>query len=997
MIKFTEYKVNNSITNTLSDDKFDVDKPFNFVEYLNYVKVIDNNDLENFNQYKKYLEKWKTSDYENNKGNSLNIKAIYKNFFNDLTLKYSSQEQRRFFNTINLDDDDSLTKVIPFYRDKIVEILNYYREKRNTFQRELRDKQGKGSNLSVKDQIRNNINNFFISPDYTGNIISLSALDIDIELGYDTFNDYFDVNPASVNPNETYITNDINKNAFLDIDQALVDVLNDNNITISELNPYNLVVEFNEVNTSFLQRDDFIDYKITSQTDTYRVLYEAELAEHLVGTDYYYLSTTETNFVSGKLFEAKNKAKNFFNINFASTLAKEAYPSGFQRDIGLFFNPTKFSILRVDGEYIKKIKPELKDNFCYIFPDPDQYGDVVNLSNTKRDNPFNFYFDKSSYKNISSSSSRSTVKANERNHYFHSYQSIENRRLNITNNGTFGDTITDLTNYGSVDKIETDIYGNEYIQMITNKGVIKNTSDTTVIQKAAFESGNTIDLSENRYFLPGIDHIEGLSGLTDKLYTFKKIFIKDATTKALTPLTASSFNLIYDKFKNNSQLYNEIINSNISDINVYEDTISIDLSSFSIIDTFKYDGNYIEQISSPLIIKKDNTDISFITPDCYHNDSIYKFNINLNDLNSPYINSFYFELFKYDTNKKTIQEISTRNNETSSYFKEAFTFDNQIKIKSLSNSNLTFNSYDNTFLLTTTFTRENIYDTTDKDNLVIHYFNFRIVNDKVQQIKNILYTNYNDNVIPYENEKVRFQGNNTTYNIYSPSGGNFNQNVLYGNKDIILPPIPFPSTDTFTSLTFAYSGNVSVNFILDRVVQNSNEISLYKADINYGDGSTETRFSNFLPSGSLKLDNFTHHYTSFNSSISSTGVIKFYYENGKTASVNLILFKIAADLTPSNLRIINSQKNNVDSYICNLIDKNNTIYNFIDQDTTTSTITAPFEPIPTRIGKILNFDKIVPGATVVVTARFDDSDINVNWGDSTVESITSTVALPHTY
>ena len=95
MIKFTEYIVNNSITNTLSDDKFDVGSPFNFIEYLNYVKIIDTNDLENFNQYKKYLEKWKETDFSNNKDNAVNIRSIYLNFFNDLTLKYSTQEQRR--------------------------------------------------------------------------------------------------------------------------------------------------------------------------------------------------------------------------------------------------------------------------------------------------------------------------------------------------------------------------------------------------------------------------------------------------------------------------------------------------------------------------------------------------------------------------------------------------------------------------------------------------------------------------------------------------------------------------------------------------------------------------------------------------------------------------------------------------------------------------------------------------------------------------------------
>ncbi len=977
MIKFTEYTVYNSITNTLSDDKFDIDKPFTFIEYLNYVKVIDNNDAENFTQFKKYLENWQQTDYTNNKNNALNIKAIYLNFFNDLTLKYSTQEQRRFFNTIDLYDDDSLTKIIPFYRNKIVEILNYYREKRNTFQRELREKQGKGSSISVKDQIKNNIINFFNSPDYTGDQVSLSSLRIDMELGFDDFNDYFDINPKTVTASETYLTNDINTNAFLDIDQALVQVLNDNNITITELNPYKLIIEFNESNTNFLQRDDFIDYRITNQTDTYRVLFEAELAEHLVGTDYFYLSTTETEYVSGMLFEAKNKAKNLFNINFPSTLAKENLPSKYERDIGLYFNPTKFSILRVDGEYITKLKNKLKNNFVYIFPDPNQYGDIVNLSNTKRDNPFNFFFDQNTYKNISSSSSRKSVKANERNHYFHSYQSLQNRRINITNDGTFNDSITDLTNHGSVDKIETDIFGNEYISVFPNKGVIKNTSDITVVYNDDFRSGNTVDVSENRY-----GDIEGLSGLSDKIYSFKEIYIKDAITKVLRPLTATNFDLIYNKFKFNNKLYNEILENKITDINVYDNTISIDLSSFSIIDTFNYDGNYIENASSPLIIEKDNTNISFITPDCYHNNSIYKFNINLNNFNNPFNNSFYFELFKYDTQNKIIEEVSTRNTETSSYFIESFTFDNQVKLRKIVNSTLTYNSYDNTFLLTTTFIRENIFNF--KDSLAFHYFNYKIVNNKLIQIKNILYTSYNDNIIPNNNEKVTVEAANPA-----------NINLLHGNKDITLPVISFPSSNTTTSLTFAYSGDINANFILDQVVQNSSGFSLYKAEIDYGDGITETRFSKFLSSGELKLENFSHLYTPFNDSLSSTGSLIFYYENGKTATVNLTVFKIITDLNTLNFKSINSQKTNGDNLICNIVDKDHTIYNLIDT-TSESFSSAPF--IPSTLPTILDYSSIISGTTISLTGRFTSGSINIeNWGDGTSEPLTSNVPAVHTY
>ena len=589
-----------------------------------------------------------------------------------------------------------------------------------------------------------------------------------------------------------------------------------------------------------------------------------------------------------------------------------------------------------------KIKPELNENFVYIFPEPSEYGDVVNLSNTKRDNPFNFYFDKSSYKNISSSSSRKTVKANERNHYFHSYQSAENRRINITNNGTFPDSITDLINYGSVDKIETDIYGNEYIQIIPNKGVIKNTSDITVIGNAEFDSGGTIDITENKHG----SSIEGLSGLSDKIYAYKEIYIKDAVTKTLLPLSASKFDIIYNKFKFNNKLYNEILENKITDINVYENTISIDLSSFSIIDTFDYNGSYIENASSPLIIEKDNTSISFITPDCYHN-------------NSPYNNSFYFELFKYDTQKKIIEEVSTRNNETSSYFIESFTFDNQIKFRKIINSTLTYNSYDNSFLLTSTFTRENIFNS--KDSLALHYFNFKIINNKIVQIKNILYTNYNDNSIP-----------NDTETVITEAAGPTAINLLNGNKDITIPAIPFPSSDTSTSLTIAYSGNIDANFVLDQVVQNSGGLSLYKAKIDYGDGTTETHFSKHLPSGDLKLENF---------SVFPGSELKLLK--------GCLLYTL-------NIKSINSQKTNQDKFICNLVDKDHTIYNLIDT-TTKSSSSPPF--IPTPFPTILDYSRIISGTTISLTGRFTGgvgASIE-NWGDGSSDTIDHNVPVIHTY
>ena len=165
--------------------------------------------------------------------------------------------------------------------------------------------------------------------------------------------------------------------------------------------------------------------------------------------------------------------------------------------------------------------------------------------------------------------------------------------------------------------------------------------------------------------------------------------------------------------------------------------------------------------------------------------------------------------------------------------------------------------------------------------------------------------------------------------------------MLSGNNDINFPTISFPTTNSTTSLTIAYSGTVDANFVFDNVVQNSSGLSLYKADFNFGDGTTQTRYSSFLSSGELKLENFSHNYTSFNNSLSTTGSVIFYYENGKTATVNLTLFKIITNHNTLNLKTLNGQKTNSDNYVCNLVDKNNTIYNFIDTTTKSST-NAPF-------------------------------------------------------
>jgi len=107
-------------------------------------------------------------------------------------------------------------------------------------------------------------------------------------------------------------------------------------------------------------------------------------------------------------------------------------------------------------------------------------------------------------------------------------------------------------------------------------------------------------------------------------------------------------------------------------------------------------------------------------------------------------------------------------------------------------------------------------------------------------------------------------------------------------------------------------------------------MSLYKAEIDYGDNATETVYSKFQTStDTLNLTNFNHNYSSFNNTVSSTGSIKLYYENGGITTLNLEVIKLISDLAPLEIKAINGQKTNNGKFVLNLVDNTNTLYNFI--------------------------------------------------------------------
>lgn len=758
--RFATYTVYNSITNSLNDEKYDFVKPFTFDQYLTYIFNLDDDDLSNFDKYREYLKNW-TSVNKTNTSNVFNIKDIYIDFLNSIVISYSTTEERRFFNNLNLNDNESLTQAIPFYVQKIKDIISYYRNKRTNYKKDFRQIKNKGSKGSIENIVKNSVKDFYETIDSSTNRAAvLSGIDlnlqISIEEAYDTFNDYFDIDPDN-NPGQSSSTNKINSLAIVDFEKALAEVLNDNDIKISELAPFNFTVQFDRVFDNYFTRDDFIDYDTSNKSNqNFNIFNEAELSRKFTGTDYFYLSTNETTYVSGNLFKADNEAENIFNINFPSIKSEVESNTIFESEAGLFFEPTKFSILRIDGEYNKNLKSNLEPNTLYVFPDPNKYGDIINLSTTKRLNPFDFYFKPNSYKNISSSQGRRLVKSDQRSHYFHSYESNDNRLYNLNNDSSLEKKYQDIKNTGFIVKNETDIYGNSFISVIPNKSIIRNVrTGSSFMSGIPFESGKTIDSSDNKYGVQ--DNVYNNTPL-QKINATKTIYFNDIETNSLNVLSASKFKEVFSKITNVPEIEFDIFN-NVTDFSVYNDTYSIQTSSYSIIDGFSFNGKVFSTIDSlPFILRKEriNSDLSIVSNDCFVDNVIYKVKISPYNSLTGFGNEFYYEFFQYDTVKKDFSSIVDKNNTGLDFFKDNFFFTEPVVFNRIDRTHLTFNKISKIYTLSTSFKDLN-------NSLLLHVLNFTIDSNNINISKNVF----------YKDRYVSSPNNNVTGNKFTSLTGQF--------------------------------------------------------------------------------------------------------------------------------------------------------------------------------------------------------------------------------
>lgn len=505
---FSKILPSNSIVNpeVSSYDYLDSQSAFTFFDFLKHINV-NSTPLQVNDLYIEYLKEW------NNKKNSTisindTIKTRYVELLKEITLKYTTTDEKRFLSNIDFNDPSELDIVIPFYSKKINEICDFYKEKRDRLKFKIEKNKIKGNSTSIEKAIYEKITDIVFSDvleigTYQNNIdynTLLNELDIEIEELYDLYTNYLDNDPNSGYSNYDTNTelrkklysaniNSIDANIFLNFDKAVANqIFEDVRVFLVEFGKlFTINYNISDVNLNCKPDDKLYNLVNSTKPKAQRLVeLKNSLIKKYIGSDFYYITTgsTITDVTSGVLFKADNPSGNLLNRHFPTTATVEE-ESDLQscRRVGLFFTPEKNSILyfSTPEKKYKIDQTKLEANKLYIFPDPELYGNTSGLRKTyDYEYPLIHIADYTkSIKNFSNGYVEGDIKSSPSSQDFYSYFSRSQTSDKKTGKSGLTTNFSSIYNKGIVSQWATDIYGNGFSLFKDKKR--KNLIDNTTV------------------------------------------------------------------------------------------------------------------------------------------------------------------------------------------------------------------------------------------------------------------------------------------------------------------------------------------------------------------------------------------------------------------------------------------------------------------------------------------------------------------------------------
>lgn len=442
--------------------------------------------------YVEYIKQWNLKKESTELQIEQSITDRYTQLLRDITLKYTTIDEKRFLANVDFTDELDVDIIIPFYSRKIREICDFYSTKRQKLKHKISKNKIKGTPTSLEKSIFETITDVVFSDvlevgtyqKLVDEEILLSDLNIEVEELYDLYTSYLDNDPdvsydtydVKTELRKTLYSSNINAidaNIFINFSEAVKNQLFEKTRTflVEFGRIFTINYDINSVDLNCKPDDKLYNIVNDNKPKAERLVkLKDSLIKKYIGSDFYYITTgsTITDVTSAILFKADNPSGNLLNRHFPTTATIEE-ESDLQscRRIGLFFTPEKNSILyySVPDKKYKIDSSKLEPNKLYIFPDPDRYGNTSGLSRTyNSEYPLIHIADYTrSVKNESCYSVSGDVNSNPYSQDFYAYFSRNQLSVNF-NLGKEGlkTNFSELYDIGVMTKWATDIYGNQY-------------------------------------------------------------------------------------------------------------------------------------------------------------------------------------------------------------------------------------------------------------------------------------------------------------------------------------------------------------------------------------------------------------------------------------------------------------------------------------------------------------------------------------------------------
>jgi hypothetical protein len=609
----------------------DYESPYSFLAFIQYQ---DFNTLDvnaQLKDYQNYINVWASKkNLKKSQENSI-VRDAYINLMREITLNFSTEEERKFILNADFNDDSDLDIIIPFFIQKIKQISFYYKSKRQEVKNSLIKHNLKGSNFGVENIVKNLIYEYIetnldtkrkeLSGFYKNFEISITELYGDSDVFYDK-------------PEDTAysFTNKIDPNIFINIKQSVIDAIsaypmfleNSENSIISE---FTINQKLSGTEYQFLKSRDFIDYIKNDQSNLKLNLFK-NLYPKYTGTDYYYISTNSNNqILSGLLFDAEKFNGQYLNKHFPTTIISQSLEDLYSAyELGASFLPQNqgFLIYNVPAKKYEVDKGQLENDKVYVFPDPDKIGNTIYTSEQENNlAPVVYSIDTSWNRvKISNGFRINDVLSNNYDKLFYGYQSKEqNTKLStggiakITDNITFWGGDQNQIWEGSFD---TNIYpiDQDLENLLLNEGVAVDwypdefNNEFALYKKINTYRKQTGPNPNDGGLIPDSDtEFQNLSTNNVSLYDKKtgikgKIFVRNNFYKTVTNIKNALSSVLYK--------YPDFVTSEVEDkclkLFVINNVFVIETENYVISDSYAYDINnnaFNNNNTQPFYVKKE--------------------------------------------------------------------------------------------------------------------------------------------------------------------------------------------------------------------------------------------------------------------------------------------------------------------------------------------------------------------------------------------------------